>query len=140
MALETRFDPANLALRSHMSLMLEIPELNRDLAGALSGFGLTYPSSEMFRAGPGVGERLPDRAITLANGEETTIHALFAEGKWVHLSFDDKSRVDLPVWLSPDAVRFVQCQLTGPQAVRESPGAVLARPDGYCAGRIGAPV
>ena len=41
-AMMTRFDPAHLALRVLMSDLLKIGELNRHLAGELSGFDIAY--------------------------------------------------------------------------------------------------
>jgi 2-polyprenyl-6-methoxyphenol hydroxylase-like FAD-dependent oxidoreductase len=136
MALLTKFDPAHLSLRTQLSQMLEIPELNRKLAGALSGFGTTYPASEMFKEGPGVGERVPDHAVIFADGVPAGIHSCLNDGKWLHLSFKEGARMELPDWLSPSAVRFVQCQLAKPIAGQADPAAMLVRPDGYCAGRI----
>lgn len=128
-ALMTHFDPAHLALRAEMSELLKIPEVNRRLAGALSGFDVCYPSSGLFGDGTGSGERVPDCPLTLTNGTSTTIHALLTTGQWLHLSFRNDARATLPDWLSPDMVRFVNASTHATACGNQA--AILIRPDGY---------
>lgn len=133
-ALMTRFDPAHLALRAEMSELLKMPEVNRRLAGVLSGFDLRYPAGGLFGNRMGSGERVPDHPVTLADGTSTTIHSLLADGRWLHLSSGNGTRITLPDWLSADSVRFVEASSGIPGA--DAPTALLARPDGYSAGHM----
>jgi len=82
-ALMTRFDPAHLALRSEMSEQLKRPEVNRRLAGVLSGFDLRCPAGGLFGDEGEAGERVPDRPLTLPDGKSTTLHSLMADGRWL---------------------------------------------------------
>lgn len=134
--LMTRFDPAHLALRAEMSDLLTMPDVNRRLAGVLSGFDLRYPAGGLFGAAPGVGERLADREVVLTDGTETRIYDLLAAGEWVHLSCGGSACVALPDWLATGAVRFVATRTAKPEASGRQVEAMLIRPDGYVAGQV----
>lgn len=136
-ALMTRFDVANLALRAEISELLKVPEVNRQMAGVLSGFDLHYPAGGLFGNGPGVGQRVPDRALTLADGTSTSLHSLLRQGKWLHLSCDAGAKVALPAWLDADSVSFVNARSVEGDALNRYPAARLIRPDGYLAGQVG---
>lgn len=60
--------------------MPELPEVNRRLAGALSGFDLAYPPGGAFGDAPGSGERVPDRDLLLADGTRASIYELLSGG------------------------------------------------------------
>ena len=131
----TRFDSANLALRAEISELLTKPEVNRQMAGVLSGFDLRYPVGGLFGDGPGVGERVPDRTITLADGTTGSIHGLLRQGKWLHLSCKSSARVALPGWLDADSVSFVDARYIKGEALGGDAAARLIRPDGYLVGQ-----
>jgi len=131
-ALMTHFDPAHLALRAEMSDLLKMPEVNRGLAGVLSGFDLRYPPGGIFGYNTEIGERVPDRPLTLADGTSTTIHSFLADGRWLHLSFGNGARITLPDWLSSGNVRFVAASVDASDT--DGQAALLIRPDGYNAG------
>ncbi|MET1756136.1 FAD-dependent monooxygenase [Novosphingobium sp. RD2P27] len=135
-ALMTRFDPGHLALRSEMSELLRIPEVNRCLAGVLSGFDLRYPSSDLFGSGDGAGERIPDRSLTLMDGTSTSIHSLLCGGKWLHLSNQSDAPVPLPHWLRSDTVLAGDVKHAENDAENRQVGAMLIRPDGYVARKV----
>lgn len=135
-AIMTGFDPAHLALRSLMSDLLSIPELNRRLAGELSGFDLAYPPNSLPGiAGEGAGVRIPDHQVILADGTPTSIHSLLRDGNWLQLSPSVGARVPVPVWVPNCRVTFVQARSMNAAALTT---ALLVRPDGYCAGRANA--
>jgi len=135
-ALMTRFDAGHLALRAEMSDLLKVPEINRRLAGVLSGFDLRYPSGGLFGDRPGAGERVADRNIVLPDETTTRIYALLAGGTWLHLSFGGSARIALPGWLQAGAVRYVTTRTPKSQAFHEQTHAVLIRPDGYVAEQL----
>jgi 2-polyprenyl-6-methoxyphenol hydroxylase-like FAD-dependent oxidoreductase len=124
-ALATGFDPAHLALRAEMSDLIAQPEVNRRLAGALTGFDLRYGPGTLL----GGGERVLDRALVLEDGRTTGLHDLLADGRWLHLSPDRQTRRELPAWIAPTAVRFETARPTEGEETQRS--ALLVRPDGY---------
>lgn len=134
-ALMTGFDPAHLALRAEMSDLLKMPEVNRRLAGILSGFELRYPNHALFGDAPGAGERVADHPLKLESGSTANLHGLLSEGKWLHVSYERGARVQLPDWLHPRSVHFVDARSAEPAAEDRGVGARLVRPDGYCAGQ-----
>ncbi|HXH45394.1 MAG TPA: FAD-dependent oxidoreductase [Bradyrhizobium sp.] len=134
-ALMTGFDSGHLALRAEMSDLLRTPAVNRQLAGILSGFDLRYPSGDVFQDAPGVGERVADRDLILADGTSASLYALLSPGKWLHLSYEHSTRVALPKWLHPSSVCFVDARHAEPGAPDCHAGAELVRPDGYSAGQ-----
>ncbi|WP_062769610.1 FAD-dependent oxidoreductase [Sphingopyxis terrae] len=133
-AVMTGFDLAHLALRAEMSELLELPEVNRRLAGVLSGFDLRYLGGDLFGDALGVGERVADRALRFADGTYTSIYRLLSRGKWLHLSCQSGMRMPLPEWLHPQAVDFVSASFAGLEVRDDSVAACLIRPDGYNAG------
>lgn len=132
-ALMTRFDPANLALRAEVSDLLTMPEVNRRLAGVLSGFDLRYPRYRLFGNAPESGERVADREVTATDGTAASIYGLLSQGNWLHLSCDSSVRITLPEWLPADTVRFVAARDAKPEASDHQAEAMLIRPDGYIA-------
>ncbi|WP_265975033.1 FAD-dependent monooxygenase [Brucella intermedia] len=135
-ALMTNFDPAHLALRSELSELLKLPEVNRHLAGVLSGFDLSYPNNGLFGDAPGGGQRAADHDVVLANGALTSVYDLLSDGNWLHLSRKSALRVTLPEWLSANAVRFVDAHDINLEASCHRASAMLIRPDGYIAAQI----
>ncbi|CAN7500384.1 FAD-dependent oxidoreductase [Paracoccus pantotrophus] len=132
-AMMTSFDPAHLALRALMSDLLKVGELNRRLAGELSGFDITYAHDALPGSDdPAAGRRSPDSRLVLEDGTETTVHALLKEGKWLSLSFAEGKSARAPAWLPEAAVRRVRCQ-SSDDLVRDATS-MLVRPDGYIAG------
>jgi 2-polyprenyl-6-methoxyphenol hydroxylase-like FAD-dependent oxidoreductase len=132
-AMMTRFEPANLALRALMSDLLKIGELNRHLAGELSGFDIAYPHDALPGVtDPAAGRRAPDSALVLEDGTTTTVHALLHDGKWLALSLSEGASARAPTWLSKKAIRQVRCQASEPPLSEAT--SILVRPDGYIAG------
>ena len=95
-----------LALRQLLENLLRVPEVNRQLAEQLSGFGIAYPEP-LFQADNGwehqtgvSGRRLRDMDLTLENGSQTTLYRLLEDGRWIRLqlapdpeSFPDASGI-----------------------------------------------
>ncbi|WP_411906702.1 FAD-dependent oxidoreductase [Rhizobium mayense] len=133
-ALMTHFDPSHLALRAEMSELLRMPDVNRRLAGVLSGFDLQYPPVGLFTGEAGAGQRLPDRDVILADGTATSLYRLLTPGTWLHLSCEGGVQTTLPGWLPTEAVRFAVTRGTKLEVSGREAHAVLIRPDGYTAG------
>ncbi len=133
-ALMTHFDEAHTALRAELSDLLLVPDVNRRLAGVLSGFDLRYAQNKWFGDEPGAGVRVPDRTLTLIDGSTENIHALLSGGNWLHLACEAGAKVPLPNWLSPDYVRYVDVRSLADNEVGAA--ALLVRPDGYSAGQV----
>src|ERR1700738_4360742 len=79
LALFSRFDPPMLALRHLLENLLRVPEVNRQLAEQLSGFGVAYPDP-LFLPDKGwehkkavSGQRLRDMELKLEDGSQTTL-------------------------------------------------------------------
>ena len=132
-AMLTRFDEHTLALRATVSDMLAQPEVNRALAGELSGFGLRYPVPLASDAGAGnadwIGRRVPDWLLRLADGTAVGIHELLHAGKWLQLAVGDVARAAQPyrfdaAWLTALTIKPGCPQLAGIKSL-------LIRPDGY---------
>lgn len=127
-ALATGFDPAHLALRAEMSDLLTHPEVNRRLAGTLSGFNLCYAPGPLL----GGGERVADRELVLEDGSATRLHDLLTDGRWLHLSQGQPARADIPAWLASSSVRFETARpADGGKEPTPNPATFLVRPDGY---------
>ena len=74
LAIFSNFDAPTLALRQTLETILRVPEVNRQLADEISGFGITYPKP-LFAPSPGwehrervSGCRLSDINLTLKDG------------------------------------------------------------------------
>lgn len=126
------FDPAALALRSVVEEALRAPDVNRQFADAVSGFGVAYPEP-LFAAGhmwehrQGVsGRRLCDADLILSNGLDTTLYRLLEGGRWVQLQYArDGAAVSVAGEVTVVDLAPVH---DGPFAGFD---ALLVRPDGY---------
>lgn len=126
------FDPGTLELQGILEEARRVPDVNRQFADAVSGFGNAYPeplfaAARMWEHRQGVsGRRLRDADLILRNGLDTTLYRLLEGGRWVQLQYardgaaasvaGEVTVVDLA--LVPD----------GPFAGFD---ALLLRPDGY---------
>ncbi|MFM0511312.1 FAD-dependent monooxygenase [Paraburkholderia sp. RL17-373-BIF-A] len=135
LALFSRFDPPMLALRRLLENVLLVPEVNRQFAEQLSGFGVAYPEP-LFQADnswehqKGVsGQRLRDMDLTLENGSRTTLYRLLEEGRWVRLQLAPNPES------VPDAsgINFVSLATGTNDPLIDNFPSVLVRPDGYLA-------
>jgi 2-polyprenyl-6-methoxyphenol hydroxylase-like FAD-dependent oxidoreductase len=127
-ALATGFDPAHLALRAEMSDLLTHSDVNRRLAGTLSGFDLRYAPGPLL----GGDERVADVELVLEDGRATRLHDLLTDGRWLHLSLGQPARTELPAWLAPSGVRSETARpADGEEKRRPKPATFLVRPDGY---------
>ncbi|MFF5523111.1 FAD-dependent monooxygenase [Streptomyces coeruleorubidus] len=118
-------DPGVDALRGLLTELLALPEVNRYLAGRISGFGIRYP---MDGADAGathelLGARMPD--VRLVDGR--WFSELLRTGRGVLLTSDPAFTDAARPWTDRvDAVRVPEIPLTG-----EGADALLIRPDGY---------
>lgn len=138
-ALASAFDPAGLALRAEISRFLQVPELNRMVAGAISGFSIAYPDpllAESDHSGIETGQRVPDEDLTLPDGQTTAIFDHLADGRWLHLSLRDGAQVQRPSWLPQDVVTVLAARRRKEGGELQGRAAVLIRPDGYIARSI----
>jgi hypothetical protein len=124
-----------LALRRLLENVLLVPEVNRQFAEQLSGFGVAYPEP-LFQADnswehqKGVsGQRLRDMDLTLENGSRTTLYRLLEEGRWVRLQLAPNPES------VPDAsgINFVSLATGTNDPLIDNFPSVLVRPDGYLA-------
>lgn len=100
------------AVRDLLTEMLALPEVNRFVAGMMSGLDITYPD-----AGP----RMPDLDLTTPDGP-TRVSSLLRSGRGLLLSLDGTSR-SIDGWA--ERVDHVTAKSD------EEHEAVLIRPDGY---------
>lgn len=138
-ALISSFDPSGLALRAQFSRYLQITELNKAVAGEMSGFAVGYPGGllpEGEETGSRVGQRVPDEDLILADGTKSALFGNLAQGRWLNLSLCDGRRVPLPSWLAQEAVADVTARRGNRGGELAGRAAVLVRPDGYVAGSI----
>jgi 2-polyprenyl-6-methoxyphenol hydroxylase-like FAD-dependent oxidoreductase len=134
-ALFSAFDPPALALRRMLSGFLRVPEVNRQLADQLSGFGVAYPEP-LFQAEhnwehrKGVsGHRLSDGDLVLRDGSRTTLYRYLQEGRWVLLQVAAESDAT-PV---RDAINLVSLAPGANDGLLGNFASMLVRPDGYVA-------
>jgi 2-polyprenyl-6-methoxyphenol hydroxylase-like FAD-dependent oxidoreductase len=138
-AMMTAFDPRTLALRDMMSELLALPELNRKLAGDLSGFAIHYPAPlAISRADAAAwlspewsGRRVPDWPITLADGKPSSLHAQLRDGKWLLLQIGNGADPAEKFPFAPAWLRSVRVAVDGAAAELAGIEALLIRPDGY---------
>lgn len=136
-SLVSNLDPAGLALRQMMNDFLTIPALNRRIAAELSGFGIAHPEplipSCESEPEPTCesGGRIADRELELADGTVAPLYSFLAEGRWLHLSYTQEVATNLPAWLAPSAVSYVEARRE--RDADGGPAALLIRPDGYVA-------
>jgi 2-polyprenyl-6-methoxyphenol hydroxylase-like FAD-dependent oxidoreductase len=127
-ALATHFDPATLALREAMDGLLAMPEVNRRLAGELSGFDVQYGKAEPGDdTGVRPGTRMPD--IDLAEGRSLYSH--MSQGNWLQVALDPDARPERPGWLADGAVTEVTGQAGKGAPAFGNLAALLIRPDGF---------
>ena len=115
-------DPETLAMHRLITELAELPEVNRYLAGMVSGFDIRYDVDGPDH--PLLGSRLPDLELAV-HGRRRWASELFHTGRGVLLSADPRYLESAGPWSDrADAT-----------AVPELPGlttdAVLVRPDGY---------
>jgi 2-polyprenyl-6-methoxyphenol hydroxylase-like FAD-dependent oxidoreductase len=135
LALFSRFDPPMLALRQLLENLLRVPEVNRQLAEQLSGFGVAYPDP-LFPPDKGwehkkavSGQRLRDMELKLEDGSQTTLYRLLEDGRWLRLQ-RAPNHEDLP---DEKAIHAVSLAIGGGDGLLGEFGSVLVRPDGYLA-------
>jgi 2-polyprenyl-6-methoxyphenol hydroxylase-like FAD-dependent oxidoreductase len=135
LALLTNFDPSTFALRQTFEDFLRVPEVNRQLANELSGFGIAYPQP-LFQPANGwehrarvSGRRLPDLEIVLQDGSRTTLYRLLVNGCWVQLKLSSE------IETFSQAHSMVIAHLAAGTKTGLPPHVVsaLVRPDGYLA-------
>jgi 2-polyprenyl-6-methoxyphenol hydroxylase-like FAD-dependent oxidoreductase len=134
-SLFSSFDPPALALRQTLNGILRVPEVNRQLAEQLSGFGVSYPEPLLppatgWEHRKGVsGQRLPDMELVLKDGSRATLYSLLEDGRWLRLQFTPDAET------SPDTsdVTSVNLAPVEDNALLTNLASVLVRPDGYLA-------
>lgn len=134
--LATRFDPATLALRAAMNELLGLPQVNRRLAGELSGFDVAYGSDAKQALSDGkmaAGVRVPDTDLITCDGSVVSLYGQLGAGNWLHIAFTPEAEAARPEWLAAGSVRTMKAAT--PSAFRAFDGiaALLVRPDGYAA-------
>lgn len=131
--------PGERALRSAVSAMLRVPLLNRQVAGMVSALDVHYPEPLFDGYDPGLpertGRRLPDAALRLADGTETTLYALLSRGDWIdlHLAPASVPASPAPPGIDPACIRTVEAELVSGTSSLHGPAAMLVRPDGHVA-------
>ncbi|WMT76508.1 FAD-dependent oxidoreductase [Bradyrhizobium sp. Ash2021] len=134
-ALFCKFDPSALALRGAFEDLLRVHEVNRQLAGEGSGFGVAYPEP-LFRPDPGwehrngvSGQRLPDMDLVLEEGSRTALYRFLEAGRWVRLQrAPDRETLSNAEWITN-----VNLAPEGNDGLLANFASVLVRPDGYLA-------
>jgi 2-polyprenyl-6-methoxyphenol hydroxylase-like FAD-dependent oxidoreductase len=134
-ALFSAFDPPAMALRSMLSGLLRVPEVNRQLSDQLSGFGVAYPDP-LFQAEydwehrKGVsGRRLSDGDLVLRDGSRASLYSYLEEGRWVLLQVAAESSPK-PIRSAINIVNLAPHEKNG---VLGGHASILVRPDGYLA-------
>ena len=135
MALFSNFEASTLALRATLEEILRVPEVNRQLAVEVSGFGVNYPEP-LFAPDPGwehrkgvSGQRLPDMDLILRDGSRTTLYRLLENGRWVRLQLAS----DEAITSHGDAITSVSPAPGANDGLFADFDSVLVRPDGYLA-------
>ncbi|QWF83213.1 FAD-dependent oxidoreductase [Amycolatopsis sp. CA-230715] len=113
-------EPASRAMRKLFREIAEMPEVNRKLAGMISGLDIRYPFDGPSH--PLLGARIPDVELRV-DGETRWASSLFHSGHGVLLS-GDPALLDLAL---PWRGRVDAVEATGLPEV----AAMLVRPDGY---------
>lgn len=97
MALFSAFAPPALVLRRMFDNILRVPEVNRQLAEKLSGFGVAYPEP-LFPPNNGwvhcdgvSGKRLADKELVLEDGSIRNLYGFLEDGRWARLQFASDS-------------------------------------------------
>jgi 2-polyprenyl-6-methoxyphenol hydroxylase-like FAD-dependent oxidoreductase len=140
--LATSFDAAGFALRRVVDEFLRNPDINRNLAAELSGFGLVYPrpllpDHEDQSAAPAhTGIRVADEDLELTNGTQAALFSYLNNGTWLHLSSQPERSAALPNWLNPECVVSVRAKPQPDRGLLSRYTAVLIRPDGHIASAV----
>ncbi|MFF0018473.1 FAD-dependent monooxygenase [Streptomyces sp. NPDC005374] len=112
------------AMRELFTTLMSIPDVNRHLAGMVSGLGIHYPIAGQHHHLAGA--RLPDTEVT-ANGKPQRTSVLLRTGKGLLLTNADSDATTATQWADRvDVVRTPQMTVSGSVV-----GALLVRPDGY---------
>ncbi|MFI9169628.1 FAD-dependent monooxygenase [Streptomyces lincolnensis] len=116
-------DPGVDALRGLFTKLLALPEVNRYLAGRISGLGIRYPMDDAGAPHELLGARMPDMQLADDHWAGELLHA----GRGVLLSVDSAFVEAARPWSDRvDAVLLPDIPLAG-----EGADALLVRPDGY---------
>lgn len=128
--------PSGQALRRTLSRFLLNISLNREIAGELSGFDLSYPhpidglGSAANSDQALIGTRMPDADVVDAHGRPSSIYRGLLAGKWLLLIRGMGAvPTGLPAWFKPNTLSLAK-RTEGPCL---EASAVLVRPDGYVA-------
>ena len=120
-----------------MNDLLAMPEVNRKLAGGLSGADISYPKPLFAGYDAGAkewtGRRLPDADLRLADGTTSSLYTLLQKGNWVDLLLDTDTRSPPANGISPSWIRVERAKLLDPSSSLQPLAAVLVRPDGHVA-------
>ncbi|MFJ8768722.1 FAD-dependent monooxygenase [Streptomyces clavifer] len=112
------------AMRELFITLMNFPDVNRHLAGIVSGLGIHYPIADEHHHLAGA--RLPDIDVT-ANGTPQRTSVLLRTGKGLLLTDADSDATAATPWADRvDVVRTPQMSVSGSAA-----DALLVRPDGY---------
>ncbi|MGW2521392.1 FAD-dependent monooxygenase [Streptomyces sp. NPDC001617] len=112
------------AMRELFTTLMAFPDVNRHLAGLVSGLGIRYPmEGEQHDL---LGARLPDIELTASDTPQRT-SVLLRTGKGLLLTGDDRHAATAKPWAERvDVVRTSRLSVSGTVA-----DALLVRPDGY---------
>ncbi|ALG10349.1 monooxygenase [Kibdelosporangium phytohabitans] len=115
------------ALREMLAGLLRFGQVNRQLAGEISGLGISYPPSGP-QDDPLNGRRMPD--IEIHTGESgTRLSAQLHDGQFVLLDFTG----DAAAAEHGDRIRVVPAKTTGERTDFDDVTEILVRPDGHIA-------
>ena len=135
LALFCNFDTTTLALRSTREDVLRVPEVDRQLADEVSGFGVSYPEP-LFPPDPGwehrkglSRQRLPDVELVLKDGSRTTFYRLLESGRWLRLRLTSNEAITS----NAGAMTTVSLDPNVNNGLFANCGSVLVCPDGYLA-------
>ena len=116
-------------VRSVMAELLAYEEVQRHLVGMVTGLDIRYD------VGPGdhplLGQRLPGIGLTGGRGTFELLHA--ARGVLLNLADDADMRAAARPWSDRVDIVTASAHPAGGQTPLAGAGAVLVRPDGYCA-------
>jgi 2-polyprenyl-6-methoxyphenol hydroxylase-like FAD-dependent oxidoreductase len=135
LALFCAFDPSTLALRGMLEDVLRLPEVNRQLADEVSGFGVTYAEPlPLLRPGwehrKGVsGRRIPDMDLVLEDGTDITLYRLLEHGCWARLELMPGAEM----FSDTRAIKVANLAADANHGRLAGLAAALVRPDGYLA-------
>jgi len=128
----SRGDERTLALRDHLSEIMNLEEPRKRYAAMMSGFDVRYDCGD---GHPLLGRRMPDLELSTPRGTER-VFALLAEAKPILLNLRKPGACDVTGW--SDRVRLIDARYSGAWELPvigavAPPSAVLLRPDGHVA-------